>query len=151
MELFAPSDHDALVRIARAMYPHDGLPAAPYARAVDAILREAGRDPGLARIVLEGLADLRDAGTALEEEPLTRYLEATESGAFFQSVRARVSWSLYDDREVWAFIGYPGESFALGGYLHRGFDDLAWLPEVRVTEPAEPLVEIAPSGTGIGS
>ena len=27
---------------------------------------------------------------------------------------------LYDDHEVWEALGYEGESFSRGGYLHRG-------------------------------
>jgi hypothetical protein len=49
---------------------------------------------------------------------------------------------LYDDVEVRTRIGYPGPSYAEGGYMHRGFDDLSWLPEPRVEEAAEALVEI---------
>jgi hypothetical protein len=142
VELFTPEDRDALVGVARAMYPHDGLPDAPYARAIDAVLGEAERDPRLARVVLDGLRAIREGGAISERDALTRYLEAMESSAFFRAVRARVSWRLYDDHEVWAFIGYPGESYSHGGYLHRGFDDLDWLPAVRVAEDPEPLVEI---------
>ena len=36
--------------------------------------------------------------------------------------------ALYDDHEVWDLLGYEGSSFEKGGYLHRGFDDLDWLP-----------------------
>jgi hypothetical protein len=67
---------------------------------------------------------------------------------FFESLRALVAWHLYDDREVWDFIGYPGASFDQGGYLHRGFDDLDWLPEPRVQESTEPFEAIAmPEGS----
>jgi hypothetical protein len=45
--------------------------------------------------------------------------------------------SLYDDREVWSLLGYEGPSFAQGGYLKRGFDDLDWLPDPPLTlDPA---------------
>jgi hypothetical protein len=35
---------------------------------------------------------------------------------------------------VWDLLGYEGPSFDKGGYLHRGFNDLDWLPEPRITE-----------------
>ncbi len=55
--------------------------------------------------------------------------------------------ALYDDKEVWEILGYEGASYDKGGYLHRGFDDLDWLPAARITEytgePRPELVERA--------
>jgi hypothetical protein len=57
--------------------------------------------------------------------------------------------ALYDDAEVWDLLGYEGASFDKGGYLHRGFDDLDWLPRARVEEyTGEPRVELADTGEG---
>ena len=51
--------------------------------------------------------------------------------------------ALYDDHEVWELLGYEGPSFDKGGYLHRGFDDLDWLPDPRIEEyDGEPRVEL---------
>ena len=47
---------------------------------------------------------------------------------FFKLVHATTVVALYDDHEVWELLGYEGPSFDKGGYLHRGFDDLDWLP-----------------------
>lgn len=142
--VFSPEDRQSLIGIARAMYPHAPLPDAPYARAVDAILAEGGRDPLLAAILLEGLAEASDAGvleTGVPIDGMTAYLEAVAPTPFFESVRSRVCWHLYDDPEVREFIGYPGEAFSLGGYLHRGFDDVDWLPTPRIVELSEPMIE----------
>ncbi len=35
--------------------------------------------------------------------------------------------SLYNQQEVWAILGYEGESASKGGYINRGFDDIDWL------------------------
>jgi hypothetical protein len=44
---------------------------------------------------------------------------------------------------VWELVGYEGPSYDRGGYLHRGFDDLDWLPRPRVEEyTGEPRVEL---------
>lgn len=142
--VFSPGNRQSLIRIARAMYPHASFPDAPYARAVDAILAEGARDPLLAGILLEGLAEASDAGVLETGVPIagvTAYLEAVEPSPFFESVRSRVCWHLYDDPEVRELVGYPGEAFSLGGYLHRGFDDLDWLPTPRVVEPSESMIE----------
>ncbi|MHA7984468.1 hypothetical protein ACX9R5_01565 [Rathayibacter sp. CAU 1779] len=124
---------EELVRFARILYPHPGLADGPYERAVAGVIDAATADPVLAQILWDGIRDgLLDA--IQTGEPGMRAIEDT---TFFQELRARTGWSLYDDHEVWDFIGYPGSSFELGGYLHRGFDDLDWLPDVRITEPDE--------------
>ena len=51
--------------------------------------------------------------------------------------------ALYDDREVWELLGYEGPSFDKGGYVDRGFDDLDWLPDPRISESDAPRVEIS--------
>jgi hypothetical protein len=50
-----------------------------------------------------------------------------EGEPFFQSVRSGLVVSLYNQKEVWPIFGYEGESASRGGYIHRGFDDIAWL------------------------
>ena len=64
----------------------------------------------------------------------TKYLKKIEGSAFFNHVRGHTTVALYDHKEVWKIFGYEGESFSKGGYIKRGFNDLDWLPEPRVTE-----------------
>ena len=42
--------------------------------------------------------------------------------------------ALYNDQETWETLGYEGASFDQGGYVNRGFNDLDWLPDPRITE-----------------
>ena len=63
---------------------------------------------------------------------------------FFGFIRRTTVLNFYDDPEVWDIFGYEGESFSKGGYLHRGFNDLDWLPEPRIEESEEPLTEFGP-------
>jgi hypothetical protein len=136
------------------MYPHDGLGAAPYQRVVAAILVQAAHEPRLWHVLHDGLAELRDAlGTLLDAaapDHLRDLLTARVDGDFFRAVRSLVAWHLYDDHEVWEFIGYPGSSFERGGYLHRGFDDLGWLPDPRVAESPESLAPTGPLPYALG-
>ena len=37
--------------------------------------------------------------------------------------------NLYNDPAVWKKLGFEGSSAEFGGYLSRGFDDIAWLPK----------------------
>jgi hypothetical protein len=55
-------------------------------------------------------------------------LQAIEPGAFFKAVRADLVVSLYNQKAVWPKFGYEGASAQYGGYLHRGFSDIDWLP-----------------------
>jgi hypothetical protein len=57
----------------------------------------------------------------------TSLLHEIETSAFFQKVRGNLITGIYNNKEVWPLFGYEGESASKGGYIHRGFDDVAWL------------------------
>jgi hypothetical protein len=146
--LFTPDDRSDLTALARALYPHNGLSAAPYERTTTIVINAAATDPALYRLLQDGLTELRTAGAsgiaATPTPGLQEMLTERETTPFFDALRRLVAFHLYDDREVWEFVGYPGAAFELGGYLNRGFNDLDWLPEPRIEEPAEDLLEIGP-------
>jgi hypothetical protein len=132
------TERDTLTRMVRAMFPHPDFPDGPYERTVDGILSAAGEDVRMAAQLAQGLREL-DAlagGTfaGLDDAQALELLRPLSGTAFFEAVRAKVILTLYDDREVHALLGYEGPSFAQGGYLHRGFDDLDWLPDPRIEE-----------------
>ena len=64
---------------------------------------------------------------ALWEADRVAVLRAIEKDAFFRTVRAGLVTDLYNQKEVWPLFGYEGESFSHGGYIDRGFNDIAWL------------------------
>ncbi len=55
-------------------------------------------------------------------------LQGIEHTALFRTLRADLVVSLYNQPEIWPKFGYEGSSAEYGGYLHRGFNDLDWLP-----------------------
>jgi hypothetical protein len=117
---------ETVTAAARAMYPHAGLSDRVYAR-VAAKLAE-GDDA----VVAEGVASLDAGGTPfveLDERARLEALRAIEGSVFFELVRTTAVVEVYTDRETWDLLGYEGPSFAKGGYIERGFDDLDWLPE----------------------
>jgi len=129
-----------LVRLLRVAYPHPGFPDGPYRRAAEAI-----EDTGCE--LAAGLAQLdRAAGGSfveLSDERATALVERIADSDFFGLVHGTAVVALYDDHEMWELLGYEGPSFDKGGYLHRGFDDLDWLPRPRVEEyVGEPRVEL---------
>jgi hypothetical protein len=154
----SPADTDGrrnLVRLLRAAYPHARFPDGPYERTADAILGQAGDSLWHRLLLTEGLATL-DARAAsgsgharfadLDDEGALALLRGIEDAEFFVFIRSVAIVTLYDDAEVHRLLGYEGPSFEQGGYLHRGFDDLDWLPTPRIEEYDGPdrLVEVAP-------
>ena len=126
-----------LFRVLRVAYPHPSFPDGPYQR-TSAAVQQADSD-GVLAAGLDALGDL----DGLDDAAVTAKLEAVQAEPFFRLVHSTSVVALYDDHEVWQLLGYEGSSFEKGGYLHRGFDDLDWLPEVRIEEyDGEPRVEI---------
>jgi hypothetical protein len=144
-----------LVRLLRAAYPHSRFPDGPYERTADTVLSQAGDSLWRRLILTEGLATLDTrAGTGsapgrfadLDDEAALAVLREIENAEFFGFIRSVAVVTLYDDAEVHQLLGYGGPSFEQGGYVHRGFDDLDWLPNPRIEEydGPEQLVEVAP-------
>jgi hypothetical protein len=144
-----------LVRLLRAAYPHSRFPDGPYERTADAIIDQAGATLWHRLVLTEGLSSL-DARAAsaggrqrfadLDDDSALTLLRGIEDAEFFVFIRSVAVVTLYDDAEVQQLLGYGGPSFEQGGYLHRGFDDLDWLPNPRIEEYDGPdqLVEVAP-------
>jgi hypothetical protein len=128
----------ALTDMVRAMFPHQSFPDGPYERCAQAILDATQEDLRFRTQLDQGLRDLDTIGGApfakLDDAARLELLRGISATEFFEGVRSRVITSLYDDREVWALLGYEGPSFAQGGYAERGFGDLDWLPDPRVEE-----------------
>jgi hypothetical protein len=128
----------ALTGMVRAMFPHPSFPDGPYERCAQSILDATAEDLRFRTQMDQGLRDLDVLGGApfaqLDDDAKLALLRGISATEFFEGVRSRVITSLYDDREVWALLGYEGPSYDQGGYAERGFADLDWLPDVRVEE-----------------
>jgi hypothetical protein len=146
---FTSTEELLLVSVARAMYPHPGLPDGPYERVVALVLNEASRTAVLALAVRSVLTTVSAAHGSPDELEMTAALEAIAATDSFGAVRSRLCHYLYADPEVWVLMGYPGPSFADGGYIHRGFNDLSWLPEPQIDELGEEMVEVVPSSDNV--
>lgn len=138
-----------LHRLLRVAYPHPSFPDGPYARTAAAIQQTDGSS----ELLPAGLADLdRRAGgdfSSLDDDAATAVVQQIADTPFFALVHSTSVVALYDDHEVWDLLGYEGSSFEKGGYLHRGFDDLDWLPSPRIEEyDGEPRTELVALRTG---
>jgi hypothetical protein len=139
-----------LVRLLRAAYPHARFPDGPYERVADKILAEVDASLWHRLVLTQGLTtlDAKAGGSfaTLDDEAALSLLRDLEDAEFFRFIRGVAVVTLYDDAEVHQLLGYQGPSFEQGGYLHRGFDDLDWLPSPRIEEydGSDRLVEVAP-------
>lgn len=132
-----PATLATLVVVARDIYPHDHLADVFYIRAVTPWDAKAA-DPAVKAMLVEGVARLdQDAndryGVAYAavpwEEQRVVLLQGIERTQFFTKLRGDLVVSLYNQPEIWPKFGYEGSSAEYGGYIHRGFNDIDWLPK----------------------
>ena len=126
-----PDEMATLLQMARDIYPHDHVADEYYAVAVKGYDAEDKK-----QMVAEGVAALNAAAVAAGfasytaagwEEDRVKILQGIEATPFFQTVRGGLVTGLYNQKEVWPLFGYEGESFSMGGYIERGFNDINWL------------------------
>ena len=122
---------ETLLKVVRRIFPHKKLSDAPYWSVVRDLDKDASADASTKTILADGLEGLDLEGRRffeLTEKEQTAALKKIEGSAFFQKVRSTELQGLYSNPEVWKAFGYEGPAYKFGGYIHRGFDDLAWLP-----------------------
>jgi len=117
-----------IAAVARTMYPHDAVPDAVYERVSAKLAEAAAEDDGVARMIEQAVAGLEGFTDRAPDARLAA-VEAIEGSEFFDLVRSTAVVEVYSDDRTWKAFGYEGASFDKGGYLHRGFDDLDWLPD----------------------
>lgn len=131
MNALSQGDGETLLAFGRTLYPHATLDSAVYALLVKDLDADAAKDPATTALLHEGCASLNSssggnfAGASAEQRLASAH--ALAGTPFFVAVRSKCITSLYDNAMAWAHFGYQGPSWPLG-YLHRGFNDLAWLP-----------------------
>jgi hypothetical protein len=138
-----------LVRLLRVAYPHPRFTDGPYERTAEEIISQVDASLWHRLALTRGLESLDAAAggdfAGLDDESALTLLQRIADAQFFVFVRGVAVVSLYNDPETWALLGYEGSSYEHGGYIDRGFDDLDWLPNPRITEydGPEELVEVA--------
>ena len=122
-----------LLRVSRRVMPLDGLSNAAYWTIVHALDTSAAGQPDVRRTLVDGASSLRrhlgEGWPSMSDEELDTYLASPRAAPLLDAVRSVGVPVFVGLPEVWAAVGYDGESLSKGGYLHRGFNDLTWLPE----------------------
>jgi len=125
-------DFDALAALIFEMFPHQGLDQSVYDEVAERARARLSMREGWERMKDEGLAALNAAAGApwpsLSDEARIEATESISKTPFFKTVYQAALFEFYSHPAVWAYVGYPGSSAEKGGYLHRGFDDIDWLP-----------------------
>jgi hypothetical protein len=129
----------SLVKISRDIYPHDHIGDVFYVNAAIPWDTKAAGDAAFKTMLMDGVARLdADAHDRFGMQYITTpweadrvvLLQGIEHTPFFHKLRGDLVVSLYNQPEIWPKFGYEGSSAEYGGYLHRGFDDIDWLPAV---------------------
>jgi len=124
---------DELTRMARLLYPHDGIADNVYAEVIDSILSGAATDASMTNMLNQAVTALNAAQNGdwfeASENDQIAAMRAVEHEAFFAAILGNVQARFYNHPKVWELIKYPGSSVQFGGHVDRGFDDIDWLPE----------------------
>jgi hypothetical protein len=136
------SEGTALMSVARTIAPHDKLDDAAYALVIQALDRDASSNEGTRKLIKEGVTQLGGDFASSAESNRVEALKKIEPSPFFQTMRLKTLQVLYSTPMAYTYFGYEGEAFSKGGYLHRGFNDMRWLPEVP-QQDAGPMPDMA--------
>jgi len=131
LQALQPDTFATLVQMARDIYPHDQVADEFYVAAVkgyDSADNAEGIEAGIAALNTAA-TEMKGANYAAIgwERDRVDVLRSMEDDPFFQRIRGGLVTGLYNQKAVWPIFGYEGESFSKGGYIDRGFDDIAWI------------------------
>lgn len=127
-----------LLVMARDIFPHDKISDRYYMLAIEPYDAKAAKDPALAKLIGDGVAQLDALARTRFGKPYAEVdtevqrvslLYEIEHGAFFQKIKGDMVTGFYNNKAVWPFFGEEGSSWEKGGYINRGFDDIDWLPK----------------------
>jgi hypothetical protein len=133
----SPETMATLVKMSRDVFPHDHIPDSFYVTAATPWDDKAATDAALKAMLTDGVARLDTDSVDRFGKPYihvpweadrVRVLQGVEQTPFFKKVRGDLVVSLYNQEAIWPKFGYEGSSADKGGYIHRGFDDIDWLP-----------------------
>ncbi|MGJ7581186.1 tat (twin-arginine translocation) pathway signal sequence [Variovorax sp. RHLX14] len=144
LKTLSQQEGESLLQMGRVLFPHPNLPDAVYALLVKDLDTGAAASAASAKTLKDGIAQL-DAGTGgsfLKADPAQRLatVRSLSGKPFFNTVRGKAVTSIYDNEMAFAVFGYPGSAWEKGGYIVRGFQDLAWLPDPSVEASPPPFL-----------
>ncbi|MHA7815591.1 MAG: hypothetical protein ACX93N_03885 [Pseudohaliea sp.] len=112
-----------LAAVARTLFPHDFVEAGRYRGIAEAFLASQPGPAGRLAVAAGG-----GRFPAWDPERRVAVLQPLENTPDFLAFRFHVMMNLYNDLSLTRHFGYEGPSLDRGGYLHRGFGAIDWLP-----------------------
>ena len=130
------SAHNQAALIAELSYqllPIQAPQSALYQSVVHALMNQLTQRPGAAELIRQGVETFNGftgkPWLELTAKERRQVIQALFDTPFVSMVRWTTQEVVLRDRQIWNQLGYQGSSIEKGGYLHRGFDDIDWLPE----------------------
>lgn len=131
LKTFSSQQGEVLLAFTRQIYPHPELADAVYALVIKALDEKAASDPAAKEMLVKGIAGLDGlaGGDWRKRSPWQQEADVAglEPTPFFQLVRSTAVVALYNNEMAFAHFGYGGQAGS-EGYIRKGFNDLAWLP-----------------------
>lgn len=109
--------------IAGDLFPHGTIASEAYRSAAETFF-QAQPEVSQQLVAAVGPDDYPETGPAQRRQRL----RGVQRQPAFLAFRMHVLMRLYGDLAVTSHFGYEGPSLEQGGYLHRGFDEISWLP-----------------------
>ena len=123
---------ESLSTLAQRMFPHKDFNETVYKGVADAVAADVSRSMQLNGLIAEGIksldAEQESDWLSASEKAQIAAMKAIQEQPFFQYVLHKSIDVLYRDPSLLGVLGYEGSSIEKGGYLHRGFNDIDWLP-----------------------
>lgn len=122
-----------LLRFSWNLFPLEKVDESVYVAVIEGLDRRAQTDAALHEQLKDGVAKLDGARgkpwIALPEADQIAVMKEIERTPFFGTMRTAAVNTIFGNPAVWKLIGYEGSAVEHGGYVNRGFDDIAWLPK----------------------
>ena len=121
----------SLTRIIQHILPHSRLDTQVYIDAVMVLADRAGNSTSFKRELQDGITGLNAENDWLQQADADQIkaLKNIDQSSFFRILQTTALEQVYRDERTWELVGYEGEAIKFGGYLHRGFNDIDWLPD----------------------
>lgn len=115
------------------LFPHERLSKDVYEQVTEQLSERISQSGELAAMLDNAMEVLSgnspEEWFVLPEREKTLALEKIQHTPFFQFVLNETLGGVYRHPLTWELLGFEGSSLEFGGYIHRGFNDIDWLPD----------------------
>jgi len=128
------AEQKALTQYAYLLLPLLEEGNALYTKVAEVLTQRAKQDNRVAAMLSAGVQALNQQNTAWLELPNDKQrtmIRKQTNTPFFQLLHWTTTETVLGAPNVWKQLGYQGSSIEYGGYLHRGFNDIDWLPSAN--------------------